>query len=285
MAGEDNVKIEGGLRINGEKKTTSPDRPIVSIVTVVFNGETHIEETILSVLSQSYDNIEYIIIDGGSTDRTLDIIRKHESSVDYWLSEPDEGISDAMNKGIRISSGDIMGMIHSDDFFADPTVVGRVAEVFSRSSEIQALYGIQDFIEPVTGKTLLTWGRDTNPAEIKKRMYIPHPTLFVRRKVYDDIGLFKLDYEVAMDYEFALRLTKYTRPYFLNYRIACMRDMGTSGRQYRKAFRESVRALMAHRYYFAAFLTALRNTAKQILLLLGLKRLLYRLWGGNVSPR
>jgi hypothetical protein len=88
-----------------------------------------------------------------------------------------------------------------------------------------------------------------------------------------------------MDYEFAIRLTKYTRPYFLNYRIACMRDVGASGRQYRKAFRESVRALTAHGYYFAAFLTVLRNAAKQFLLLLGLKRLLYRLWEKNVSPR
>jgi len=282
MPGE---KIEGGIRTTGGKKTTTPGRPLVSIITIVFNGEEHLEKTILSVANQNYDNIEYIIVDGGSTDGTLDIIRKYGDRIDYWLSESDRGISDAMNKGIEMSSGDIVGIIHSDDFYADPTVLRRVAESFENSSQIKALYGIQDYIDPVSGKNLLTWGRDTDPSEIKKRMYIPHPTLFVRREVYNEIGLFRVDYKVAMDYEFALRLTKYTRPYFLNYKIACMRDMGTSGRQHGQTFRESVRALVEHRHYFAALLTVLRNAAKQILIWLGLKRLLYRLWEKNVSPR
>ncbi|MGC2063695.1 MAG: glycosyltransferase family 2 protein [Thermodesulfovibrionales bacterium] len=265
--------------------TERAGKPLVSVVTIVFNGEKYIEQTILSVVTQSYENIEYIVVDGGSTDRTINIIKTYESKISKWISEPDEGISDAMNKGIRMSSGDIVGIIHSDDFYADPTVIGQIADVFNRSPEVKALYGIQDFIDPVTGTTLLTWGRDTDPSEIKKRMYIPHPTLFVRRKVYDEIGLFRLDFKVAMDYEFAIRLTKYTRPSFLNYKIACMRDTGTSGRQYRKAFRESVRALTMHGYYFSAAITVLRNAAKQVLIGLGFKRLLYRLWEKNVSPR
>lgn len=266
-------------------KESAHDKPLISIVTIVFNGEKYIEQTILSVLTQSYKNIEYIVVDGGSTDATPNIIRKYEKKISRRVSEPDKGISDAMNKGIRMSSGEIVGIIHSDDFYADPTVVARVADVFGHSPEVKALYGIQDYIDPVTGKTLLAWGRDADPPEIKKRMYIPHPTLFVRRKVYDDIGLFRLDYKVAMDYEFAIRLTKYTRPYFLNYKIACMRDIGTSGRQYRQAFRDSVRALTEHGYYFSALTTVLRNAAKQVLIGLGLKRFLYRLWEKNVAPR
>ena len=279
------MKIEGGRRCRGERKASSLEIPLVSIITVVFNGEKYLEQTILSVINQNYENIEYIIIDGGSTDGTPDIIRKYDNRIDYWVSEPDRGISDAMNKGIQMSSGDIVGIIHSDDFYADPSVLSKVADVFSRSRGIKALYGIQDFLDPVTGNILLTWGRDADPAEIKKRMYIPHPTLFVRREVYAMIGLFRLDYKFAMDYEFAIRLTKYTRPYFLNYRIACMRDVGTSGKLYRKAFQESVRALTVHGYYFASFLTVFRNAAKQLLIWLGLKRLLYRLWEKNVSPR
>jgi glycosyltransferase involved in cell wall biosynthesis len=267
------------------KQTASPDKLLVSIVTVVFNGERYLEDTMKSVIGQDYPHIEYIVVDGGSTDGTLDIIKKYEDKISRWVSEADKGISDAMNKGIKMSSGDIVGIIHSDDFYADRTVLSRVAEVFSRSPEVKALYGIQEYIDPATGKTLLTWGREADPSEIKMRMYIPHPTLFVRREAYDDIGLFRLDYRVAMDYEFAIRLTKYTRPYFLNYRIACMRDTGTSARHYRQAFRESVRALTAHGYYFAAFLTILRNAAKQILIWLGLKGLLYKLWEKNVSPR
>jgi glycosyltransferase involved in cell wall biosynthesis len=258
---------------------------LISIITITYNSAKYIEETIKSVVDQDYPHVEYVIVDGGSTDGTIDIITKYGNRISRWVSERDKGISDAMNKGIMMSSGDIIGIIHSDDFYADPTVVGRVADVFRQSPHIKALYGSQDFIDPATGKTLLTWGRDSDPSEIKKRMYIPHPTLFVRREVYDEIGPFRLDYKVAMDYEFAMRLTKYTRPYFLKYKIAYMRDIGTSGRQYRQAFNESARALIEHGYYFSALLTLLRNTAKQVLIGLGLKRFLYRLWGKNVSPR
>jgi glycosyltransferase involved in cell wall biosynthesis len=273
------------LKGTAGKKTGTAGSPLVSVITITFNSAKYLDDTIKSVIGQDYSHVEYIIVDGGSTDGTLDIIRRYEEKIQKWISEPDKGISDAMNKGIRMASGDIIGIIHSDDFYADPTVLKRVAGIFSQSPGVKALYGIQDFIDPVTGKTLLTWGRDSDPSEIKKRMYIPHPTLFVRRKVYDDIGLFKLDYEVAMDYEFAIRLTKYARPYFLDYKIACMRDVGTSGRLYRRAFLESVKALAAHGYYFSACLTIVRNMAKQVLIWLGLKGLLYRLWEKNVSPR
>jgi glycosyltransferase involved in cell wall biosynthesis len=279
------MKIGGELKGRGVKKTASPERPMVSVITITYNSKKYLEETMKSVIGQDYAHIEYIIVDGGSTDGTLGIIRKYEGQISKWVSEPDKGISDAMNKGIRMSSGDIIGLIHSDDRYADPTVLTRVAEVFEHSPHIKALYGIQDYIDPVTGKTLLTWGRDTDPSEIKMRMYIPHPTLFVRREVYDEIGLFRLDYMVAMDYEFALRLTKSTRPYFLDYKIAVMRDMGTSGKQYLGSLRDVVRALLEHGYYMAALLALLRNTAKQVLIRLGLKGLLYKLWGKNVSPR
>lgn len=273
------------MKETAEKKTEADDGLVVSVITITFNSAEHLDETIRSVIGQDYPRIEYIIVDGGSTDGTLDIIRKYEGRIGKWISEPDRGIGDAMNKGIRMASGDIVGIIHSDDYYADPTVLRRVAEVFDRSPRICALYGIQDYIDPITGKTILTWGRDAGTAEIKKRMYIPHPTLFVRREVYDAIGFFRSDYKVAMDYEFALRLTKYTRPYFLDYRIACMRDMGISGMAYRQSFREVARALAAHGYYFAAFLAVMRNTVKSALIRLGLRSLVIRLWERNVSPR
>ena len=96
---------EGGLRLRGKYKVTTPNKPLISVVTVVFNGELFLEETILSVLNQTYDNIEYIIIDGGSTDETVDIIKKYEYAIDYWVSEIDEGIYDAMNKGGKVAEG------------------------------------------------------------------------------------------------------------------------------------------------------------------------------------
>jgi glycosyltransferase involved in cell wall biosynthesis len=252
------------LKGRGGKKAANADSPLVSVITITYNSARHLDETIRSVIGQDYPRVEYIIIDGGSTDGTLDIIRRYEGKIQKWISEPDRGISDAMNKGIGMATGDLVGIIHSDDFYADRTVLSRVAGVFILHPEVKALYGIQDYIDPVTGKVLLTWGRDAEPSEIRKRMYIPHPTLFVRKEVYNEIGLFRPDYRVAMDYEFALRLTKYTRPYFLNYRVAVMRDMGTSGRLQKQSFREGVKALREHRYYFAAFLSLLRNAAKQV---------------------
>jgi len=258
---------------------------LVSIITITYNSENYLEETIKSVISQDYSNIEYIIIDGGSIDGTPNIIKKYRSKISKWISEPDEGISDAMNKGIRMASGEIIGIIHSDDFYADSTVIKRVVEIFTMNAEIKAVYGIQDFVDPVTNKLILTWGRDSHPSEIKKRMYIPHPTLFVRREVYDTIGLFRKDFKVAMDYEWAIRLIKYTKPYFLNYKIACMRDSGTSGKQFQQSFRESAKALFENKYYFHAIMTMFRNVIKRALIVLGLKRFLYKLWGKNVSPQ
>jgi len=111
----ENRQGEGGLRTQGYFKQSYPDKPLISIITVVFNGEKYLEETIQSVINQSYDNVEYIIIDGGSTDGTLDIIKKYESQIDYWVSEGDEGIYDAMNKGMGISTGDYLLFLGSDD--------------------------------------------------------------------------------------------------------------------------------------------------------------------------
>lgn len=108
---------EGGLRTKGYFKKSYKDKPLVSIITVVLNGEKYLEETILSVLNQTYDNVEYIIIDGGSTDGTLDIIKKYEHAIDYWVSERDRGIYDTMNKGITVASGEWIELLNAGDFY------------------------------------------------------------------------------------------------------------------------------------------------------------------------
>jgi glycosyltransferase involved in cell wall biosynthesis len=258
--------------------------PLVSIITISFNSERFIEQTIKSVLDQDYSAIEYIIVDGGSTDNTLNIIDKYKDGISKVLSEPDQGISDAMNKGIRLSSGQIIGIIHSDDYYADGTVVGKVVEAFGESEQINVVYGIQDLVDPDTGETKVHWGRDADPSEIRKRMYMPHPTVFCKKDVYDSVGLFRKDYKLAMDYEWAIRVTKHTRPRFLNYKMACMRDMGASGTNYRIAFSESARALKENGYYLDYFLMLARNCIKILLIELGMKGLLYDLWERNVRP-
>src|SRR6185369_15072253 len=111
------LKGEGGLRVQGYFKKSLPSKPLVTVITVVFNGAKHLDDTIRSVITQTYDNVEYIIIDGGSTDGTLDIIKKYEGKIDYWVSEKDKGISDAFNKGISLSTGNIIGIINADDWY------------------------------------------------------------------------------------------------------------------------------------------------------------------------
>lgn len=184
-----------------------------------------------------------------------------------------------------MSSGDIIGQIFSDDYYADPTVVGRVAEVFGRSPDTKAVYGIQNYLDRATGEVLFRWGRESEPSESKTRMYIPYPTLFVRREVYDKIGLIRKDYRCAMDFELALRLTKFTRPYFLDYTIANMRDMGLSGKNYFTAFKEDIRALWEHKYYFSALALIPRKAIVGILMKLKMKRLIYSIWAKNVTPK
>lgn len=257
--------------------------PLVSIITITYNSKRFLEGTIESVLAQEYKHLEYIIVDGGSTDGTLSIIEKYRNFISKVISEPDEGISDAMNKGIGVASGEIIGIIHSDDYYADPSVIKRVVDVFSSDNKIKVVYGIQDYIDPESGKKLLQWGRDAEPTEMRKRMYMPHPTVFCKREVYDEVGLFRTDYRCAMDYEWALRVTKYTRPFFLSYKIACMRDTGTSGRLYRQSFAETERALKEQGFYFDYLLTVVRDLIKLFLLNIGLKKFLYAFWQRNVQ--
>ena len=122
----ENLKGEGGLRTQGFFKSSQEGKPLITIVTVVYNGEQYLEGTVLSIIEQSYDNVEYIIIDGGSTDGTLDIIRKYENVIDYWISEKDEGIYDAMNKGIQLASGGWINFMNAGDCFYTKNILKKI---------------------------------------------------------------------------------------------------------------------------------------------------------------
>ena len=123
--------ISGGLRIKGIEKKSTLGKPLITVVTVVYNGATTLEQTIQSVVNQSYDNKEYIIIDGASTDGTLDIIKKYEDKIDYWQSEPDEGIYDAMNKGLACAKGDFLIFIGADDLIFSPNTLNACSQMMS----------------------------------------------------------------------------------------------------------------------------------------------------------
>lgn len=207
------------------------DFPLVSIITVVFNGAKSLERTIKSVISQGYPNIEYIVIDGGSSDGTVDIIKKYEDNITYWKSEPDGGISDAFNKGLSMATGDIVGFINADDWYNADTVelVVRNFEKFS------VVYGDVQFWDGSKR------GHRTHSNHLKLRqgMALAHPAVFVKRSMYQKYGQFNLEFKIAMDYEFIARLYFNKESFHnINSVLANMGLGGLSDRNWLKAFME-----------------------------------------------
>ena len=185
---------EGGLRSNGYIKKSSNNKPLISVITVVYNGVNHLEETIESVINQSYDNVEYIVIDGGSNDGTFDIIKKYEDKIDYWVSETDEGIYDAMNKGISLSSGDIIGIINADDYYLTDTL-NTVQKEFNK--DIDILYSDCKFLDIDKLTT-----RKSNHNLLNIKMSIFHPSVFIRKSIYQRYGFFDSSLKISADYKF-----------------------------------------------------------------------------------
>lgn len=174
-------------------------QPVVSIITVVYNGVQYIERAIQSVIKQTYPNIEYIIIDGGSTDGTLDIIKKYQTDIAFWISEKDDGIYYGLNKGIAHTSGDLVGIIHSDDWY-EPDAVEIVVENYLKHPQSDVFYGLLKF-----------WSRDRKLLAIQGYTddylihgMISHPTCFVKKNLYEKSGMFNTDFKIAADYNLML---------------------------------------------------------------------------------
>ena len=196
-------RVEGGLKTRGCQKKSIPGNPLVSIITVALNGEKHLEQTIQSVVCQSYRNIEYIIIDGGSTDGTLDIIKKHEEKIDYWISEPDNGIYDAMNKGIKLAQGELVGILNANDYYHQGAVQTIVVEAL-KHPESHIIHGDLEFLH--TNGIRQIWRSKDNISKYDLfRMPINHPTAFVRASCYRDCGYFDVHYRSAADYDLILK--------------------------------------------------------------------------------
>lgn len=189
--------MKGGLRTKSIEKINLPQQPLVSIITVVLNGEKHLEETIKSVISQSYKNVEYIIIDGGSTDETHRIINQYEDYIDYWQSEKDGGIFFAMNKGIALAKGDLIGILNADDYYEKNAVDCMVAFYLTHGEGIYCgdmrVLGSHEFVLRPDISALL------------QRPSIPHPACFVTKGIYEKAGLFNTAFKISSDYEFLLR--------------------------------------------------------------------------------
>lgn len=181
----------------------------ISIITVTFNSGKTLHDTIQSVFSQSYPNIEYILIDGSSKDNTVEIIKEYKSQFCgrmKWISEPDKGLYDAMNKGIRMATGDIVGIINSDDFYHRTDIIAKVAEAF-QDKAVQAVYGDIRFVDPDNLKKTVRYysSKNFSPRRFRYGFMPAHPTFFTYRKYFDEFGYYKTDYRIAADYELLIR--------------------------------------------------------------------------------
>lgn len=195
------MKYRGGLRTKGIKKESYQNHPLISIVTIVRNGEKTLKRTISSVLNQTYKNVEYIVVDGGSTDGTLSILKNFNAKIDYWISEADNGISDAFNKGINLAQGEIIGIINADDWY-ELNACQMVADNFC--SKFDVYYGACNIYKD----NLFIRSMTSSYKNLTFKMSIYHPTCFITKKVYDNIGTYSVDYQLTMDYDLLIRIFK-----------------------------------------------------------------------------
>ena len=205
-----------------------------SLITVTFNSSVTLHDTIQSVFLQTYPEIEYIIVDGLSEDCTIDIIKEYASLFHGrldWISEKDNGLYDAMNKGIRMATGDIIGIINSDDFYHRRDTIMRVAEAF-KNSDVQAVYGDVRFVNPQNlDKTVRYYSSKRFTPEMFRFGFMPaHPTFFTYRKYFEVFGYYKIDYKIAADYELLIRFlyVHQLKSKYLPFDFMKMRIGGTS---------------------------------------------------------
>ena len=185
----------------------------ISIITVSYNSEKYIEECIKSVLEQSYKNIEYIVIDGKSSDKTEKILNKYKKYISIILIEADKGVYHAMNKGISKSSGDIIGFLNSDDFYANSEVISKVASTFEKNKLLEACYGNLFYVDQLdTSKVIRYWKSSKFKSGYFSRGWCPpHPTFFVKSSVYKRLGNFNLKYTIASDIELMMRFLEVSK--------------------------------------------------------------------------
>tara|TARA_B100001778_G_C18561387_1_gene617926 strand:+ start:69 stop:836 length:768 start_codon:yes stop_codon:yes gene_type:complete len=183
------------------------DKIKITIITVCFNSELTIEDTILSIMKQDYKNIEYIIIDGKSTDSTVKIIQKYNDYIDYFISENDNGIYDAMNKGISKATGQIIGILNSDDFYPNKYILSNVVKTFIKEN-CDAVYGDLLYVKHNNTKKVIRYWEagEYNIKKIKNGWMLPHPTFFVKSSIYKRFGLYDIDLKSAADYEMIIKL-------------------------------------------------------------------------------
>ena len=222
----------------------------VSIITVCLNAVEIVEDTIRSVLAQDYPGTEYIVVDGGSTDGTLEIIRKYARSISKTISESDKGTYDAMNKGIKMATGDIVGFLNAGDFYATHDAISSVVACLQQS-DADAVYADLEYVaEHNPAKTVRIWrSQPFRDGLFEKGWHPPHPTFFVKKRLFEKYGCFDVDYKISADYELMLRLL---RKHGIKSRhiprvLVRMRTGGKSNRNLQQIFKANIECFNAWR--------------------------------------
>jgi glycosyltransferase involved in cell wall biosynthesis len=240
----------------------------VSVITVSYNSVNTISETIKSVLAQKYAGIEYIIVDGGSTDGTINLINSFGTAISKFISEPDKGIYDAINKGIKLATGDIVGILNSDDFFINDEIIGKVADSF-KNDDIDAVIGDVRFVDRFDTSKVVRYYSSKNFTIPKFKLgYMPaHPTFYARRELFEQFGYYKTGYSIAADFELMVRFLfihkiKYK---YLELTFLSMRTGGVSNRSFKSRLtlnKEITRALRENGLRTNIFLIYLKYLVK-----------------------
>jgi glycosyltransferase involved in cell wall biosynthesis len=214
----------------------------VSIITAVLNNKANITDTLASVARQSFRDIEHILIDGGSVDGTLEIIQRYPARLARILSEPDTGLYDALNKGIRLSSGEVIGFLHGGDLYAHENVVKRVVEVLE-GKNVDSCYGDLQYVEKDNIHKVIRYWRasEYQPGKFKSGWMPPHPTFFVKTKIYEKFQCFNTKFRIAADYELMLRFLEINgvSTHYIPEVLIKMRAGGMSNRNLRNIFWKS----------------------------------------------
>ena len=233
----------------------------ISIVTACYNGAEHLGDALASVDAQTWPELEHLIVDGASTDATLDVLRARPSERRHVVSETDAGIYDAMNKGLRRATGDVVGFLNADDFFASDDVIASIAQAFCDDTQLDIVYGDLDYISADSSmRTTRQWRSGSFEASQLRRGWMPpHPTFYVRRSLLDRIGSFDTQYRIAADYDLMMRCLAIpaVRVRYLEKVLVRMRVGGASNASLGKILRKSREDLHIMRRHRLGGLSAL----------------------------
>ena len=216
---------------------------LVSIITVTLNSKSVLSDCLDSVANQSHNNIEHIVIDGGSTDGTLTLLNSRRKNLAIVISEPDNGIYEAMNKGVALAKGDIVGILNSDDFYANDQVISNIIEIFTKDPSLEACYADLIYVDRYKTSKIIRYFKSSKFEQglFSKGWSPPHPTFFVRRSVYEKFGLFNLNYRIASDIDLMIRFfeihkikTKYVPEIWVKMRMG-----GTTNKSLKNIYKQN----------------------------------------------